>query len=166
MTENPLVRFVLVVLVGIGSYYGYSEYGAPGPAGPEQPTMQTPVERRPETPSRPRQSVRNRFLQESRPNRFLQEPLTLDEAIDTHWDDIQAYVTGIDEIDACDLINSGCYTLTADIIGGHVDTIHFSNGDSLSFFTPIDASGSALEVDIDGRLWEFTVDMRGCPVRC
>jgi hypothetical protein len=90
--------------------------------------------------------------------------LSRDEAIENHWEDIREYFSGTEDVDACSVDNGNCYSLQADIVGGYLDTIYFSNGGSLSFFTEIDEFGNALELDENGHLWDFTIDMNSSTV--
>src|SRR5688572_16655341 len=90
--------------------------------------------------------------------------MSREEAIENHWEEIRESFTSTEEVDACSLATGNCYGLEAEIIAGHVDTVYFSNGGSLSFFTEIDELGNASESDENGNLWDFTVDINSSAV--
>ena len=91
------------------------------------------------------------------------EVLTRDEAIENHWDEIREHLDGTDEIEACSLESGSCYSLEADITSGMIETLRFTNRGWLHFGAEIDETGSASDVDDEGRMWDFTLDM-GSPL--
>lgn len=87
------------------------------------------------------------------------EPITRQEAIDEHWDDIKDDLSGSATIDACSDESGSCYSLDADIDDGSITTVHFNNGGYLNVNADIDSSGDASDTDQDGHSWTFTLDM-------
>lgn len=87
------------------------------------------------------------------------EPITRQEAIDEHWDDIKGDLSGSEEIEACSAESGNCYNLDADISNGEIEEIHFPNGGHLTFSADIDSTGSASDSDENGNDWDFTIDM-------
>lgn len=85
------------------------------------------------------------------------------EAIEEHWEQIRFHLSGTEEVEACDLTGGGCYVLQADIIRGRLTAVHFSNGGSIGFSTPMVIVGDtayALDTDAKGREWEVFLDMQ------
>lgn len=68
----------------------------------------TPSPRAPITSRRPDPPYADNYAER-------EEPISRDEAISLFWDDICEYVNGTDTLEACDLSNSNCYDLDAEI---------------------------------------------------
>ena len=79
------------------------------------------------------------------------------DAIADYWDEIQEYLDGTEEIEACS--DSGCYDLEADISDGYITTLYFNNGGYLDFYAGIDNSGYAYDSDDELNDWEFSISM-------
>ncbi len=88
-----------------------------------------------------------------------QKVLTYDEAISEYWDEIKDYIDGMETIEACSEKSGNCYYVDADISGGIIERIYFSNGGYLDFSADIDEWGSAWDFDKNGNSWDFTIDM-------
>ena len=70
--------------------------------------------------------------------------ISMDEAIADHWSEIQNYISGTENIEACS--DSGCYSLDAEIQSGSIISVHFSNGGYLSIDAEIDEDGNASDI--------------------
>ncbi len=90
-------------------------------------------------------------------------PLSRDDALSEHWDEIRGYLNGTQSVEACSESGS-CYSLDADLSNGSIDTLHFNNGGWLSLDADIDSDGSASGIDQRGRSWTFDIDMNSADV--
>lgn len=84
--------------------------------------------------------------------------LSREEAIEDYWDNINDYLTGTAEVEAC-YDYSNCYTLEADISSGTLEKLYFPNTGYLNFSADFDSNGEASDYDEDDRSWDFTLDM-------
>jgi len=88
-----------------------------------------------------------------------EEPITRDEAIAEHWDEIKDHLSGTVSLEACSSQSGNCYDLEAEIVSGTIETLHFPNGGYRSFSAEIESDGTASDIDADGNAWDFTVDL-------
>ena len=93
------------------------------------------------------------------PKTYHDEDLTIsyEEAIQDYWSEIQYYLDGTEEVEACSDSSGNCYSLQADINAGYIETLYFDNGGYLEFYAEIDENGYAYDSDEDDNNWEFKV---------
>lgn len=140
-------RFVLTCLVILALLSGLAVVQGCGPTGrPTQGDSQQTSSTEEDSPA----------AEETETNIISRQ-----DAISEHWDDIRQFMDGTETVQARSVESGSTYTLNADISGGELETLHFSEGGLIHFRVTqdFDDGGSASGPDEDGYYWFVDIDM-------